>query len=222
MTTRAPVTVLELGTFLGYSSIRIIRALPPDGKLITIEKDPKSAEAARKIITASGVDMSKVEILVGASSEMFSTVVKLHGRKPFDMIFMDHWKVSLGGGAGRCGAARPGKQLPPPPRPRDQTAPNRLALTPNDQDEYEPDLKRMEKLNFVAPGTVVLADNVIVPGAPKLLEYFGYKIPRERYGIPPEGFGSVAEATTIPVSKYITSAKTSKYETKLLAVPFGK
>merc|ERR1719478_486970 len=92
MASKQPETVLELGTFLGYSSIRIIRALPPGGKLITIEKDPKSAEAARKIITASGVDMEKVEILVGASSEMFSTVVKMHGRKPFDLIFMDHWK----------------------------------------------------------------------------------------------------------------------------------
>ena len=67
---------------------------------------------------------------------------------------------------------------------------------------------------------MVLADNVIVPGAPKLLEYFGYKIPRERYGIPPEGFGAASESTTIPVSRYITSAKTAKYETELLAVPF--
>ena len=33
-----PENVLELGTFLGYSSIRIVRKLPPNGRLITIEK----------------------------------------------------------------------------------------------------------------------------------------------------------------------------------------
>ena len=67
---------------------------------------------------------------------------------------------------------------------------------------------------------MVLADNVIVPGAPKLLEYFGYKIPAERFGIPPEGFGGTPDSNAIPVKQYIKPSKTRQYSTELVYVPF--
>src|SRR5206468_294728 len=39
--------ILEIGTLGGYSTIWLARALPQDGKLITLEADPKHAEVAR-------------------------------------------------------------------------------------------------------------------------------------------------------------------------------
>src|SRR6476619_4978602 len=39
--------ILELGTLGGYSTIWLARALPPDGRLISLEIDPKRAEVAR-------------------------------------------------------------------------------------------------------------------------------------------------------------------------------
>ena len=50
----APKTALELGTFLGYSAVVTAQNMPSDGKLITIEANPKSVEVARKIINRAG------------------------------------------------------------------------------------------------------------------------------------------------------------------------
>ena len=48
--------ILEIGTLGGYSTIWLARALPPEGKLITLEVDPKHAEIARANIERAGVD----------------------------------------------------------------------------------------------------------------------------------------------------------------------
>src|SRR6476646_736848 len=48
-------TALEIGTLAGYSTIWLARALPPDGKLITLESDPKHAEMARANIERGGL-----------------------------------------------------------------------------------------------------------------------------------------------------------------------
>src|SRR6516164_3231371 len=42
--------ILEIGTLGGYSTIWLARALPSDGKLVTLEIDPKNAEIARSNI----------------------------------------------------------------------------------------------------------------------------------------------------------------------------
>src|SRR5262245_15968035 len=48
-------TILEMGTLGGYSTIWLARALPPDGRLITLEFDPKHAEVARANLTRAGL-----------------------------------------------------------------------------------------------------------------------------------------------------------------------
>ena len=48
-------TILELGTLGGYSTIWLARALPPGGRLITLEADPRFAEVARANIARAGV-----------------------------------------------------------------------------------------------------------------------------------------------------------------------
>jgi len=82
--------VVEVGTLAGYSAIRIARALPADGKLFTIELDPRHAEVARNAIAVAG-QSATVEVLVGAGVDVLPTLEK-HG--PFDAVFIDADKRS--------------------------------------------------------------------------------------------------------------------------------
>ena len=81
--------ILELGTLGAYSTIWMGRALPADGKLITLEYDPKHAEVARRNIARAGL-ASKVEIRLGRAID---TLPQLTGEAPFDLIFIDADKV---------------------------------------------------------------------------------------------------------------------------------
>jgi predicted O-methyltransferase YrrM len=80
--------ILEVGTLGGYSAIWLARALPADGKLVTLEYDPKHAEVARANIARAGLG-DKVEVIVGAALETLPT---LSG--PFDLFFIDADKQS--------------------------------------------------------------------------------------------------------------------------------
>lgn len=51
----SPSTVLELGTYCGYSAVRITRLLPPATKLITVEMNPEYAHVARQVIQHAGL-----------------------------------------------------------------------------------------------------------------------------------------------------------------------
>ena len=100
--------VVEVGTLAGYSAIRMARALPKDGKVWSIEFDPRHAEVARKAIAVAG-QTAKVEVLVGAGLEVLPT---LDGHGPFDAVFIDADKRSYDG-YGRWAAKnlRPGGLL---------------------------------------------------------------------------------------------------------------
>ena len=50
----APKTILELGTFTGYSAICLAKGLPEDGKLITIEIDDELEMFAARYFEKSG------------------------------------------------------------------------------------------------------------------------------------------------------------------------
>ena len=75
--------VLEVGTLAGYSTIWLARALPPGGRLVTLEADPRSAEVARSNIAAAGLG-DVVELRVGAALESLPRLVG-----PYDLIFLD-------------------------------------------------------------------------------------------------------------------------------------
>ena len=55
-------TILEIGTLGGYSAIWLARALPSDGRLITLEADPKHAEVARANIARAGWQRSSMRL----------------------------------------------------------------------------------------------------------------------------------------------------------------
>ena len=80
-------TILEIGTLGGYSAIWLARALPPEGRLITLEAEPRHAEVARANLAHAGL-ADVAEVRVGPAQD---TLPKLHaaGDGPFDLIFID-------------------------------------------------------------------------------------------------------------------------------------
>jgi predicted O-methyltransferase YrrM len=84
--------ILEIGTLGGYSTIWLARALPADGRLITLEADPRHAEVARENIARAGLAAS-VEVRVGKAVETLPAVAA-EGHGPFDLVFIDADKPS--------------------------------------------------------------------------------------------------------------------------------
>jgi predicted O-methyltransferase YrrM len=84
--------ILEVGTLGAYSTIWMGRALPPDGKIITLEYEPKHAEVARKNITRAGLD-KVIEVRLGKAIELLPEIAK-ENHPPFDLIFIDADKPS--------------------------------------------------------------------------------------------------------------------------------
>ncbi len=79
--------ILEIGTLGGYSSIWLGRALPPDGRLITLEASPTHAEVARANIARAGLG-AQVEVRVGAARDTLAQITA-EGGEAFDLIFID-------------------------------------------------------------------------------------------------------------------------------------
>jgi predicted O-methyltransferase YrrM len=79
--------VLEIGTLGGYSGIHFVRALPADGKLITLELDPHHAEVARRNFDQAGIGQ-QAEIRVGPALESLQEIAA-SDEALFDVIFID-------------------------------------------------------------------------------------------------------------------------------------
>jgi predicted O-methyltransferase YrrM len=88
-------TVLEFGTLGGYSTILLGRALPADGKLITLEANSDYAEVARGSIERAGL-ADIVELRVGPALETLPAL-EGEGAGPFDFAFIDADKVNTPG-----------------------------------------------------------------------------------------------------------------------------
>ena len=76
--------ILEIGTLGGFSTIWLARGAGPDGRVTTLEYEPKHAEVARANLDRAGVG-DRVEILVGAALD---SLPKVTGG-PFDLVFID-------------------------------------------------------------------------------------------------------------------------------------
>lgn len=129
-----PRRVLELGTYCGYSALRMARAMPPGAHLYSLEFNPDNAEIARRICAHAGVE-DRVTVIVGTLGDGGTTLRTLREHHGFtegslDAVFLDH-----------------------------------------DKDAYLPDLRRILDEGWLRPGTVVVADNVAVPGAPEYRAY---------------------------------------------------
>ncbi|XP_018412454.1 PREDICTED: catechol O-methyltransferase-like [Nanorana parkeri] len=124
-----PNIVLELGTYCGYSTVRIARLLKPGIRLLTVEFNPAYAAVAKQIIEFAGFK-DKVQILEGNTHDIIPQLKKKYEVDTLDFVFVDHWK-----------------------------------------EKYLPDIQLLEKCRLLRKGSVILADNVICPGAPDFLKY---------------------------------------------------
>ncbi|HYA54567.1 MAG TPA: O-methyltransferase [Thermoplasmata archaeon] len=80
-------TILEIGTLGGYSTTWLARALPADGRLVTLELEPHHAEVARSNLEQAGL-AGRVEIRVGPAAESLERLLR-EGAGPFDLVFID-------------------------------------------------------------------------------------------------------------------------------------
>ena len=84
--------ILEIGTLAGYSALWMARALPPDGKLTTLERDPTYAQIATANIEKAALS-DRITVRIGPALD---TLPKLEAERagPFDFFFIDADKVN--------------------------------------------------------------------------------------------------------------------------------
>lgn len=128
-----PSVVLELGTYCGYSAIRIARAAQ-SARVYTVELSGANAEVAQRIWSHAGIAdrITCVVGTIGDGGKTLDTLADQHGFGPgvVDLMFIDH-----------------------------------------DKGAYLPDLLSVVDRGWLHRGSVVVADNVGIPGAPKYRAY---------------------------------------------------
>ena len=92
----APSTILELGTYCGYSALRMARAMPAGARIVSVEFRRENADIARDIWRHAGID-DKVSVVVGTLGDGGRTLETLEaehgvGRGAVDLVFLDHDK----------------------------------------------------------------------------------------------------------------------------------
>lgn len=92
----APNLVLELGTYCGYSALRVARTMGSEARLVSVEFNPANAAIARRIWDHAGVG-DRLTVVVGTLGDGGATVERLeseHGfaKRSVDLIFIDHDK----------------------------------------------------------------------------------------------------------------------------------
>ncbi len=95
--------ILEIGALGAYSTIWLARALPGDGRIVTLELEPHHAGVARANLENAGV-LDSVDLIVGPAIDTLPTLEK-SAAAPFDLIFIDadkesypeylHWALKL-------------------------------------------------------------------------------------------------------------------------------
>jgi catechol O-methyltransferase len=92
----APRLVLELGTYCGYSALRMARALPADARIVSVEFNAANARVARRILQHAGV-ADRVTVVVGTLGDGGGTMDALEQQHDVtagavDLVFIDHDK----------------------------------------------------------------------------------------------------------------------------------
>jgi predicted O-methyltransferase YrrM len=84
--------ILEIGTLGGYSTIWLGRALPPDGRLVTLEIDPAAAAVARQNLARAGL-ADRIDLMLAPAAESLRRLAA-DRVEPFDLVFIDADKAS--------------------------------------------------------------------------------------------------------------------------------
>lgn len=77
--------ILEIGSLAGYSGIWLARALPPDGRLITLEVSPEHAQVVQNSFKKAGI-ADRSEVRIGKALDLLP---QLQSEAPFDLVFID-------------------------------------------------------------------------------------------------------------------------------------
>lgn len=128
-----PALVLELGTYCGYSALRIARAAP-QARVYSVELAAANADIARRIWEHAGV-ADRVTCVVGAIGDGGATLDELAATHKFG-----------------CGSVD-------------------FVLIDHDKTAYLSDLRSILDRGWLHPGSIVMADNVKIPGAPDYRAY---------------------------------------------------
>ncbi|KAJ8246887.1 hypothetical protein GJAV_G00256470 [Gymnothorax javanicus] len=86
----SPTWTLELGTHCGYASVRILRQLPPTGRLLTVEQDPATADAGEEVILVAGFKHPKFQLLTCSSQDAIPRLRSHMGDGLLQLVLMDH------------------------------------------------------------------------------------------------------------------------------------
>lgn len=78
-----PKLIVEVGTFIGYSAIRMARLLPTGGRILSIEISEENAHLARMNISRAGLE-DKVQVIVGDAKKVLPTI-----KDKIDLLFLD-------------------------------------------------------------------------------------------------------------------------------------
>jgi predicted O-methyltransferase YrrM len=84
--------ILEIGTLGGYSAIWLARALPPGGRLVTLELDARYAAVARRNFARAGLS-DVIDLRLGPALDTLPQLASA-GVSPFDLVFIDADKRS--------------------------------------------------------------------------------------------------------------------------------
>jgi predicted O-methyltransferase YrrM len=99
--------ILEVGTLAGYSTLWLARALPPQGRLITLELEERHAAVARGNFERAGL-AERIELRVGPALQSLERL-QAQGGAPFDFVFVDADKPNnLGYVRAALAMSRPG------------------------------------------------------------------------------------------------------------------
>lgn len=144
----------QIGTFFGYSALSIASTMPSTCTLTCIEGNAENAAIAQALVTRAFSKqkdiLERINIVTGLSSNILS------------LDTADIYKALFAGSAS------------------DGMKSFDFVFLDHDKDCYLPDLLTLEKRNLLDAGTCLLiADNVIFPGAPDYLSYVGYGPPRD-------------------------------------------
>jgi predicted O-methyltransferase YrrM len=85
--------VLEIGCFTGYSALAMALALPPDGRLITLEVNAEPIEIGRRAWRAAGV-AERIEVRLGLALDSLDALLEEGSADTFDLVFIDADKKS--------------------------------------------------------------------------------------------------------------------------------
>ncbi|CAE7322574.1 COMT [Symbiodinium natans] len=149
--------VLEIGTYCGYSSLRLALAVP-GAKIATADVDPAHVLIARNVLAFGGLEPPSVTVWTGHSTDLLPQLSAHYRPGTFGFVFMDQ-RGSL----------------------------------------YHEDLHALESAGLLHPGAVLLADNVLKPGAPLLLwrlladpKYEALQLAMQEFAMPVEDWMALA------------------------------